>query len=274
MNRLLRCGIVVFSIVACASTRAQSPMSGAVTPVRATDLVRIRTVRSIDIAENAMRAVFALDSITQMEDETEDAPAQYAYESHLYRLDLGDTNRGPRQLTFGHRRDTQPAISPDGSAVAFIRQVVGEPNPQVWILPLDGGEARQLTTLERGARTPRWSPDGRRLLVSSQLRAADFTGEPSFPLERPARTWNDIPSGTSPNPDGTLAEKRAWLARNARMFNPTVINRLAYQGEHALEEDMTFAQLFLVDAETGEAQRLSPEYRNDVDAAFTPDGQR
>jgi dipeptidyl aminopeptidase/acylaminoacyl peptidase len=63
----------------------------------------------------------------------------------------------PRPLTAG-RSDTAPAWSPDGQRVAFLRPQDGA--PQVWTLPLDGGEAEQLTVLPLGAGAPVWSPDG------------------------------------------------------------------------------------------------------------------
>lgn len=69
------------------------------------------------------------------------------------RLDGGT----PRPLTAG-RSDTAPAWSPDGQRVAFLRPQDGA--AQVWALPLDGGEAEQLTVLPLGAGAPVWSPDG------------------------------------------------------------------------------------------------------------------
>ena len=54
----------------------------------------------------------------------------------------------PRPLTHGPA-DSSPAWSPDASRIAFLRAQDGP--PQVWLLPADGGEAEQLTTLPLGA---------------------------------------------------------------------------------------------------------------------------
>jgi dipeptidyl aminopeptidase/acylaminoacyl peptidase len=81
---------------------------------------------------------------------------------------LGDP--APRPLTSG-LHDSSPRWSPDGRRLAFVRQE-GKV-PQLFVLPLDGGEARQLTDLPRGATDPSWSPDGRRLAFLSSSVAAD-----------------------------------------------------------------------------------------------------
>jgi hypothetical protein len=55
-----------------------------------------------------------------------------------------------------------PQISPDGSRVAFVRAWVNQKSDRydsaLWIVPTNGGEARQLTAGPRDT-SPRWSPD-------------------------------------------------------------------------------------------------------------------
>jgi dipeptidyl aminopeptidase/acylaminoacyl peptidase len=91
-----------------------------------------------------------------------------AYRSHLW-LRAWRGGRA-RQLTRGAVRDGSPTISPDGGSVAFVRTPVGPDDAvaQAWILPLDGGEAWQLTTLRHGVSALAWSPDGRRLAITAQ----------------------------------------------------------------------------------------------------------
>ena len=63
----------------------------------------------------------------------------------------------------------EPALSPDGTMVAFIHADKG-PLGNLWVAPVAGGEARQLTdyTLEEGfvAGSPVWMPDGRHIVYS------------------------------------------------------------------------------------------------------------
>ena len=56
-----------------------------------------------------------------------------------------------------------PQVSPDGTQVAYVSTQSGA--HELWIANRDGGGARQTTRLARGVvRTPRWSPDGRRIV--------------------------------------------------------------------------------------------------------------
>jgi dipeptidyl aminopeptidase/acylaminoacyl peptidase len=75
-----------------------------------------------------------------------------------------------RQLTFGERGESQPTWSPDGKTIAFVAARgtgTGEDGPraQLWLLPSDGGEARQLTAIKDGVSSYVWSPDGGKIAL-------------------------------------------------------------------------------------------------------------
>ena len=71
-----------------------------------------------------------------------------------------------KQLTFGPYYDSAPAISPDGTRVAFIsdRDVSSQGN--VFVLDLASGQIHQLTD-EAWVDRPVWSPDGKSLVFLS-----------------------------------------------------------------------------------------------------------
>src|SRR5579862_619962 len=61
-----------------------------------------------------------------------------------------------RQLTSGPH-DSWAAWSPDGKMLAFVRTVMKDGKlepPQIYLLPMDGGEARALTEMPKGAGGP------------------------------------------------------------------------------------------------------------------------
>src|SRR5919201_419136 len=72
----------------------------------------------------------------------------------------------PVDLTKDPRYETDPAPSPDGRAVAFLRS--DSAGTDVWQMNVDGSHQRQLTRL--GTVEPdslAWSPDGRMLALST-----------------------------------------------------------------------------------------------------------
>src|SRR5262249_32958969 len=82
------------------------------------------------------------------------------------------------------KRVEEPVASPDGRWVVFsVMHVNLEANTRtrhIWLVPVQGGDARQITSDPAGELRPRWSPDGKRLLYvstkegGSQVWIADF----------------------------------------------------------------------------------------------------
>ena len=64
-----------------------------------------------------------------------------------------------------------PRISPDGTRVVYVRTfmdvMTDRRRSNLWIVDADGGDHRPLTTGGGNDASPRWSPDGKRLLYTS-----------------------------------------------------------------------------------------------------------
>ena len=69
------------------------------------------------------------------------------------------------QLTTESRPDWYPRWSPDGTEIAFHSYRSG--NRDIWVMPVSGGPARQITRYEGSDWVARWSPDGGEILFSS-----------------------------------------------------------------------------------------------------------
>ena len=88
----------------------------------------------------------------------------------------------------GMRMASDPQISPDGNTVAFSVSVPSlEANrnvSRIWIVPLRGGPARELTTGPGSDFAPRWAPDGSLGFISTRKDGA--------------QVWRVSPSGGDP----------------------------------------------------------------------------
>ncbi len=133
------------------------------------DLLRIQAVGGVAIAPTGDRVLY---TVTGWEHPNAKADTvlgdKHERRSHVWIVPF--TGGAPRQLTFSERGESQPAWSPDGRTIAFVSARgagTGDdaPKPQVWLLPADGGEARQLTTLRDGAVSFAWSADASRIAV-------------------------------------------------------------------------------------------------------------
>src|SRR5699024_1929052 len=91
------------------------------------------------------------------------------YISHLYLQTINKDN--PVQWTFGNYKDSHPRFSPDGKHLIFQSDRSGI--PQLWLLSLNDGEAKQLTTFKNCPTSPVLSNSGKKIICSSYLDQDD-----------------------------------------------------------------------------------------------------
>jgi dipeptidyl aminopeptidase/acylaminoacyl peptidase len=244
-------------------------------PIVTSDLLKLSTAGQLTISPDGRQVAYVLTQRAAREKD------EYYYTRNIYLAPM-DGSRPPRPLTHGDRNDGQPAWSPDGRHLAFTRTHEGK--SQIWILPLEGGEAYPLTRAKHGAAQPRWSPSGDAILFASPMPRHALEGAPAWDSERPGRAHGDEPEWSllsdeekkalPASPDGDLNAVRAWLARNSRNNNPRVINRLQFQGELDLQPEETFQQLFIQPFPKGEARRVTHSFQSFGGATWSPDGRR
>jgi dipeptidyl aminopeptidase/acylaminoacyl peptidase len=136
--------------------------SNATTPTIDQSL-EMKSAFSPEISPDGKRVVYEV-SRTNWEDN--------AFERDLW---IADTATGEgHQLTASKKSSTNAAWSRDGKWIAFLSdrpgQISGTPEgkKQIYVISADGGEARQLSKIEKGVNNFAWSPDSNRLVFSAE----------------------------------------------------------------------------------------------------------
>ncbi len=147
-------------------------------PITQTDLYAFQWAASPQISPDASRVVFVHVTVN---------PKHDGYETALWMAPAA--GGPPRQLTSGPR-DSAPRWSPDGKTLAFVRSIEKDGKaqpPQIYLLAMEGGEARPLTDSPKGAANPTWSPNGARILFSSSTTPEDFDKKKDEPAKSDVR---------------------------------------------------------------------------------------
>ncbi|MFO7533057.1 MAG: prolyl oligopeptidase family serine peptidase, partial [Candidatus Limnocylindrales bacterium] len=232
----------------------------------AADLASLRVPTEVRLSPDGRFACFVVKA---------SAPDQTGYRTALWLVPT-DASQSARQLTLGASHDAAPRWSPDGRWLAFLsdraailrkggaprdaedqkrgaasptglKDVAGRDIPQgdvqVWLLPLTGGEARQLTDLPQDVGTLEWSPDSSRLCLVS---GATTTKLPTSRQE----------AGEPPRRDVRLIDELAYQ-----------LNGAGFVYEHP-------PKLWLVEVASGKARRLTSGRSSDEQPAWSPDGKR
>jgi dipeptidyl aminopeptidase/acylaminoacyl peptidase len=248
-------------------------------PVLVTDLLRIKTAGNISLSNDGSKAVYTVTSIEPEEKNKLD----HRYVTQIFVTDMKNGS-SPRQLTYSRESSSAPILSPDARHLAFVRTV--ENRPQIFILPLDGGEAWQLTRAPQGASAPKWSPDGSRIVFASPVQLKDLLKDsvlnpsrtfPAWPLEKPGISTGDLQKAVNarPDPNGSMTEVRAYLLNNEADNKAIVLNKLNFQDETNISSSMSFSQFYTINVRPGAAAKpfLSGFNRfSTVD--FSPDGKK
>jgi acylaminoacyl-peptidase len=186
-----------------------------------------------------------------------------------------------------------PQISPDGQTIVYVRSFMDIMKDQrrsnLWIVKVDGSEHRPLTSGNENHRSPRWSPDGTRLLYisgeedSSQIYCRWMDTGQSARLSRVLNSPRDIewsPDGLHvafsmfvPAPSDEFASMPP-KPEGAEWAKPAkVIRKLRYRADGAGYLPDGYFHLFVLSAEGGTPRQITSGDFNHRGARWTPDGR-
>ena len=236
---------------------------------------------------------FAIVPVTTFDAESDDGT------SRLYRVELDGSAVA---LTGDGASSTAPAVSHDGTRIAFLRKAGDADKPQIHLMRLDGGEAECVSDLPLGVIGVRWMPDDGALLALVPLlrgfgsvdattrerdRRAERNGRPVVTEDRVYRYWDKWVA------DGEIHHLfRIGLDGGAHDLTPDFDSIMAFQpsiedvavspdgAEIAfsalvdLASDQHHTVVYTVAVEGGRPQRLTTEpIAHERRPRYSPDGR-
>ena len=156
------------------------------------------------------------------------------------RIWLRDTDGGNARPVTAGPRDREPRWSPDGQTVAFLSDRPGDGQQGVFLLPLAGGEARELTRHRGAISDLAWAPDGRFLAYSAPF-------DPANPDEEPRP--KDAPPAIR------------------------ITRRLDYKQDNRGYLDDVRLQVWTLDVETGDRRMVTRAAVDHLTPVWSPDGR-
>ena len=196
---------------------------------------------------------------------------------------------------FGLEWATDPQISPDGSSVVYVRNgfdvMTDRSVTDLWIASADGSLHRPLTSGTAGDGSPRWSPDGERLLwVSSEdgsnqlwlrwmdtgeeARITNLTESPGALSWSPDGAWIAFTMFVEREPAATLAAGMPAPPDGAEWAAPAVVvEDIQYKSDGDPDLiDQGHTHVFVVPAEGGTPRQVTSGAFDHTSPTWTPDG--
>ena len=188
--------------------------------------------------------------------------------AEIYVMDADGGNQ--RRLTNNPASDHSPSWSPDGKRIVFTSNrdghfMHGIPTDEIYVMDTDGGNQQNLTNNPSYETSPSWSPDGKRIAFDSN-RDGRFNWE-IYVMD--ADGGNQQRLTNNPDPNGHPDDRYpSWSPDGKR-----IVFSARREGHVVHNLDTTY-EIYVMDADGGNQQRLTNNRNNELAPVWSPNGNR
>jgi len=212
------------------------------------------------------------------------------WESELVLVATGPGGASSRPLTYGRKHVSDPRWSPSGDRIAFIGEAgTGkDAKDQIYVLPMNGGDAMKITDAPEGVIQVAWRPDGKDLAYVSadeankkaieahddafEVGLNDYLAKAATPAYHlwlvPAAggAAKRLTSGSWSLPGSEMAAALSWSADGKKVL----FTRVPESSLGAFDR----SRVQVLDVETGKIEPLTADDLFSTRATISPDGSR
>ena len=242
------------------------------------DLLAIKTVADAQLGPDGSRVAYTVTEIDAEVDE---------YRSAIWVVPAAGGE--PARLTRGPKRDGAPRWSPDGRWLAFLSDRDDGTHPQLYLLPAGGGEPVKLTALERGAGPAVWAPDGTRLCFAARVPTEPPPADPAArarwakqPRVVSRAAYKGDGAGYQLDSRSHLFVLRVADGAITQITDEAADDRtpawspdgrwIAWSRPRSGAADYGVSDIWVADADGGNARRITEDVGRAVSPSWSPDG--